>query len=92
MAKKEFIFSKHYKEDKNIDVELAADCVSTGKKELDAEPNKFRAVKKYRRGELKVIFRDCGDYFFVVSTSWQLVAESSSKLDAHNRFLERAGG
>ena len=53
---KEFLFSKHYKEGKDIDTELAIQCIHTGKKTLDEEPNKFKSRKKYRCGELIVIY------------------------------------
>ncbi|MFH1247118.1 MAG: DUF4258 domain-containing protein [Candidatus Micrarchaeota archaeon] len=69
---KEFVFSKHYKEDKKIDKELAKDCIQTGKKQLDEEPNKFKSVKKYRKGELIVIYREYVDYFFVITAFWNV--------------------
>ncbi len=72
MARKEFIFSKHYREDKDIDVSLAVDCIHTGKKEPEEEPNKFKARKNYRKGELIVVFKDCGEYFFVVTAFWNV--------------------
>jgi len=72
MPAREFIFSKHYKEDKDIDVELAMDCVHTGKKTLDQEPNKFKSEKKYRAGELAVIYREYEEYFFVITAYWNL--------------------
>ncbi|MBI5636040.1 hypothetical protein HY993_03715 [Candidatus Micrarchaeota archaeon] len=67
---REFVFSKHYREDKDIDVELAVDCVNTGKKQFDEEPDKFKAVKKYRRGELITVYRDYGEYVFVITAFW----------------------
>ena len=67
---REFVFSKHYEEDKDIDVELSVDCVNTGKKRLDEEPNKFKEVKKYRRGELIVVYRDYVEYVFVITAFW----------------------
>lgn len=67
---KEFIFSRHYHEDKDIDVELAVDCIHTGKKELDEEPNKFKSRKTYRRGELIVIYREFEDRYFVITAYW----------------------
>jgi len=69
---KEFIFSKHYKEDKEIDKDLAKDCVHTGNKEAEGEVNKFKSRKKYRNGELIVVYRDCGDYFFVITAFWNI--------------------
>lgn len=73
--KKEFIFSKHYREDKDIDVSLAIDCVHTGKKVLDEAPNKFKSAKKYKKGELIVVYREYEDYFFVVTAFWNVRGE-----------------
>jgi|GEM_PF-1330616 len=67
---KEFLFSKHYREDKDIDIELAVDCVHTGKKVLDEEPNKFKSTKKYRRGELRVVYREYAEYYFIITAYW----------------------
>lgn len=67
---KDFLFSKHYKKDKKIDEDLAINCVQTGQKEREPEPNKFTARQKYRKGELIVVYRDYGDYFFVITAFW----------------------
>lgn len=67
---REFVFSRHYREDKNIDVDLAKDCVNTGRRESEREENKFRSAKKYRKGELAVIYQDYGDYVFVITAFW----------------------
>ena len=67
---KEFVFSKHYKEDEDIDTGLAKDCVQTGQKELEEEPNKFKARKNFRKGELIVVYKDLGEYFFVITAFW----------------------
>jgi len=69
---KEFLFSKHYREEKDIDVELAIDCIHTGKRALDEEPNKFKARKKYRRGELVVVYREYDEYYFVITAFWNV--------------------
>ncbi len=69
---KEFLFSKHYREDKDIDVDLAIDCVHMGKRVLEEEPNKFKAQKKYRKGDLFVVFREYGDYYFVITAFWNV--------------------
>ncbi len=69
---KEFLFSKHYREDKDLDTGLACDCIHTGKKELDEEPNKYKSTKKYRAGELIVIHREYDEYFFVITAYWNL--------------------
>ncbi len=69
---KEFVFSKHYKEDKKIDKGLAKDCIQTGKKFLDGESNKFKSMKKYRKGDLIVIYREYVDYFFVITAFWNV--------------------
>ncbi len=67
---KKFIFSRHYREDKKIEESLAIDCTHTGRKELEEEPNKFKAVKRYEKGELIVIYREYDDYFFVITAFW----------------------
>ena len=67
---KEFIFSIHYKKDKKIEESLTMDCVHTGRKTLEQEPNKFKAVKRYEKGELITIYREYGDYFFVITAFW----------------------
>ena len=72
MPTREFIFSKHYKEDKDIDVELATDCIHTGKKALEQEPNKFKSTKKYRAGELVTIYREYDGYYFVITAYWNV--------------------
>ena len=74
---KESLFSKHYREDKEIDVELAIDCIHTGKKTLDEEPNKFKALKKYRRGELIVVYKEFDEYFFVITAFWNKRGEKA---------------
>lgn len=68
--KKDFLFSKHYREDKEIETELAIDCVHTGKKELDEEPDKFKSRKKYDGRELIVVYREYEDYYFVITAFW----------------------
>ena len=70
MSRKEFIFSRHYREDKDIDVSLTKDCVHTGKKELVEEQRKFKARKKYRKRELIVVYKDFEEYFFVITAFW----------------------
>lgn len=67
---REFIFSKHYQEDKDIDVDLAKDCVNTGRREREKEESKFKSSKKYRRGELIVVYRDYEEYIFVITAFW----------------------
>ena len=67
---RDFNFSKHYREDKDIDVDLSIDCVNTGRKTPDGEPNKFKSSKRYRRGELIVVYKDFGDYVFVITAYW----------------------
>lgn len=69
---REFIFSKHYREDKDIDTELAKDCVNTGKKEKQREHLKFKSRKKYKKGELIVVYRDYGEYVFVITAFWNI--------------------
>ncbi|HII54092.1 hypothetical protein COT30_04595 [Candidatus Micrarchaeota archaeon CG08_land_8_20_14_0_20_49_17] len=69
---KEFLFSKHYQEDKDIDTELTINCIYTGKRMLDEEPNKFKSRKKYRCGELIVVYREYGDYYFVITAFWNI--------------------
>ena len=67
---KELLFSRHYREDKDIDVELAVDCIHTGRRSSGGEPNKFKATKKYRHGELIVVFREYEEYRFVITAFW----------------------
>ncbi|MBI3588193.1 DUF4258 domain-containing protein [Candidatus Micrarchaeota archaeon] len=67
---KEFLFSKHYREDKDIEVELAIECIHTGRRENEGEPNKFKSAKKYKRGELTAVYREYEDYFFVITAYW----------------------
>ena len=75
MGKREFVFSKHYREDKDIDTSLAIDCVNTGKKQREREAKKFKSRKKYRKGELVVVYRDFEDYVFVITAFWNLRGE-----------------
>ena len=70
--RKGFIFSKHYREDKDIEKDLAKGCIHTGKKELDEAPNKYKSRKKYRKGELIVVYREYDDYFFVITAFWNV--------------------
>ena len=67
---KEVLFSDHYRKDKDIDTDLAADCVHCGKKSLDGEPNKFKSIKKYRKGELIAVYREYDEYFFIITAFW----------------------
>ena len=67
---KEFLFSDHYRKDKDIDVGLSADCVHCGKKSLDGESNKFKSIKKYKKGELIVVYREYDEYFFIITAFW----------------------
>lgn len=67
---KDFIFSRHYCEDKDIDTGLAVDCIHTGRKKLEQEPNKFKARKKYRTGELITIYKEFDEYFLVITAFW----------------------
>lgn len=67
---KEFLFSKHYKEDKDIEAQLAIDCIHCGSKKPDVEQGKFKAMKKYRKGELIVVFREYEEYYFVITAFW----------------------
>lgn len=68
--KRDFLFSKHYREDKEIDSELAIDCIHTGTRELDDAPDKFKSRKKYKRGELIVVYREYEEYYFVITAFW----------------------
>ncbi len=70
MAKKECLFSRHYKEDKNIDTSLAEDWIHTGRKEKQTETEKFISRKKYRKSELIVVYRELEDYIFVITAFW----------------------
>lgn len=70
--KRLFFFSKHYSRDKEIDTTLAIDCIETGKKQLDEKPKKFKSRKKYRKGELVVVWKDRGEKCFVVTAYWNV--------------------
>lgn len=70
MGKIEFVFSKYYERDKKIDKDLTKDCIQTGRKEKEDELGKFNARKKYEKGELIVVYRDCGDKIFVITAFW----------------------
>ena len=69
---KDFLFSKHYEEDKDIDVGLAVDCIHTGKKKVLNESKKFKSIKKYRKGELNVVYREYDDYIFIITAFWNV--------------------
>lgn len=70
--KRLFFFSKHYTRDKNIDTGLAIDCINTGRKKLVGKPNKFRGAKKYKKGELIVIWKGRGEKCFVITAYWNV--------------------
>lgn len=67
---KEFVYSRHYTEDKEAEADFVIDCVHTGKKKLDAEPNKFKSVKSYCRGDLVVVYKEYDEYFFIITAFW----------------------
>ena len=69
---KPFVFSKHYREDKDIDVDLAKDCVHHGRKEAEKERGKFKSSKRFRKGELAVIYREFDEYYFVITAYWNV--------------------
>ncbi len=46
-------------------------CLFTGDKERNNEPNKFKAQKRFRRGELVVVHKDAGEKFFVITACWK---------------------
>ena len=69
--KRRFFFSKHYREEKDIEVSLAIDCINTGRKVLDKAPNKFKSIKKYRKGELVVVWKNRGEHCFVITAYWK---------------------
>ncbi len=75
MGKKEFTFSKHFKEERKVEIGLVENCVHTGRKELEEEPNKFIARKKYEKGELIVVYRDFEDRFFIITAFWNVRGE-----------------
>lgn len=67
---KDFKFSKHFYDYKNIEPDLVVNCIQTGSKELDEKPNKFKSMKKYQKGELFVIYNEHEDYIFVITAYW----------------------
>ena len=72
MAGKPFIFSKHYRDVKDIEVDLAKDCVFHGRRAPESEVGKFKNSKKYRKGELVVVYREFDDYYFVITAYWNV--------------------
>ena len=77
--KRSFYFSCHYRQDKDIDVSLAIDCVCTGRKELNQEPNKYKSRKKYAKGELIVIWKDNRAEVFVIAVFGIFAADVCEK-------------
>jgi len=67
---REFSFSRHFCDDKDIETGLAKDCVHTGRKEKQTEPTKFISRKMYRKGELIVVYKDLEDRIFVITAFW----------------------
>ena len=72
MLKRAFFFSRHYSREKEIDTSLAIDCINTGRRELDEKPNKFKSRKKYRKGDLIVVWKDRGEKCFVITAYWNV--------------------
>ncbi len=70
--KRLFFFSKHYHEGKDIDTAMAIDCILTGRRKPDREPNKFKSRKKYRKGELIAVWKDSGEKCFVITAYWNV--------------------
>ncbi|MFH1752327.1 MAG: DUF4258 domain-containing protein [archaeon] len=68
--RKQFFFSKHYRKDKEIDTDLTISCIETGKRVLNEKPNKYKSRKKYRKGELIVVWKNRGEKCFVVTAYW----------------------
>ena len=71
MPKKPFLFSKHFRRDKNIEASLAEDCIFTGKKFPETEPRKWKAVKPYKKGVLVVVFREYKNHYYVITSYWK---------------------
>jgi len=70
LVPQEFSFSRHFYEDKDVEIELAKDCIHSGRKEKQTEPKKFIARKKYRKGELIVVYKELEDRTFVITAFW----------------------
>ncbi|MBI5225992.1 hypothetical protein HY994_01995 [Candidatus Micrarchaeota archaeon] len=70
MVPREFSFSRHFQHDKDVEIDLAKDCVHTGKKERQHEADKFIARKKYRKGELIVVYKELDDRTFIITAFW----------------------
>ena len=69
--KRVFFFSKHYSRDKSIEASLAIDCINTGKQAPDEGANKFKNSKKYRKGELIVVWKKSRETCFVITAYWK---------------------
>ena len=70
MPKKPVAFSKHFWRDKDIDPLLVEDCIFTGKKFSEDEPRKWKATKKFRKGELVVVYREYETHYYVITAYW----------------------
>lgn len=70
MVPREFSFSLHFYEDKVIETDLVKDCIHTGLKEKEREQGKFIASKKYKKGELIVVFKETEERTFVITAYW----------------------
>lgn len=70
LVPRDFSFSKHFEQDKDADERLVEDCIHTGSKEKEREPGKFIARKKYKKGELIVVFKESEDRTFVITAYW----------------------
>lgn len=70
MVPREFSFSKHFDQDKDVEADLVKDCIHTGRKENKREPQKFTARKKYKKGELIVVFKELEDRTFIITAFW----------------------
>jgi len=70
-VKYRFNFSLHYRLDKDIDASLAIDCILAGKRQVDKAPHKYKSSKKFRKGELVVVWKRRGEECFVITAYWK---------------------
>lgn len=70
----ELLYSRHLLEKVTrgeVFPDLVRNCVFTGERELQQEPNKYRARKRFRRGTFVTVYLDRGEHYFVITAYWQ---------------------
>lgn len=51
--------------------DLVLNTLFSGEKELDQEPDKYCARKRFRRGTLAVMYRQLFEEYFVITAYWE---------------------